>query len=144
MKSIITIIILSAFLAGCGSSKTITTSTETVKQGKQSIEDTIVEENGNAAIGVWNITTETPRGKRTGTLTIYKKSGRLKAKSDRGTYTITQDGNTLKWVTTMNTPMGSMTLRNQVKVSGNKMSGTATMSSGPMAGKEMIISGVRK
>ena len=158
LSVIITVLFLSTSCGGSSDiletkqddvSSTKQTTINTSEAGKQSIEDAIAEQKklgqgDSSPLGTWQITTETPRGDRTGTLTITEEDGKLKGKTDNGSFTITQKGNKLSWTSNMDTPMGAMELQNEVEINGDNMSGNVKMSSGPAAGRSMKLTGIRK
>jgi len=88
-----------------------------------------------AVDGKWNVTLTTPRGSRDATLEL-KTSGAVLSGSwggPQGTQQFSDgsvEGNNLTWSVQTAGPMGSMTLRFQGTVDGDKMSGSVEMPMG--------------
>jgi len=94
--------------------------------------------------GVWIMTNETPRGKKVSELTITQEGNQAKAKSKKVEFTITIEGNKVKWTQDISTPMGKMTIDKEGIVEDDTMKGHMTMASGPMSGKKMKWTAIRK
>lgn len=94
-------------------------------------------------IGTWEITTSTPRGKRSGVLRIVEEDGKLIGYGEKGNFEIMQEGNVLSWSSTTDSPRGTISLKNRAEISGNRMTGSAEMLSGPMSGRSLSFSGVK-
>lgn len=94
--------------------------------------------------GVWIMTNETPRGKKVSELTITQEGNQANAKSKKVEFTITIEGNIVKWTQEISTPMGKMTIDKEGIVEGDTMKGHMTMASGPMSGKKMKWTAIRK
>ena len=88
--------------------------------------------------GLWEVTASTPRGQRKTELTIRKTESQFSGQTDDETFPIQVNGDQISWSQKQSTPMGEMELNFQGTVlDNNNIEGVTTMSSGPMAGREM-------
>lgn len=94
--------------------------------------------------GVWVMTSETPRGKKVSELTITQEGNQAIAKVKKQEFAITIEGNKLSWKQKVSTPMGKMTTENEGIVENDNMEGTMSMVNGPMSGKKMKWTAIRK
>lgn len=80
--------------------------------------------------GDWEMTSNTPRGPMTRTITFVKTGDTLTYKTvgrnnEEITAPVTVKGNELEWTVTRTTPQGEMKVIYKAKVEGDKMTGTS-------------------
>ena len=94
--------------------------------------------------GSWTMSSTTPRGERSIDLVITQNGSTAIAKTESEEFTIRIDGNQLSFSRERSTPMGKMTLDFKGTATTETMEGTSKATSGPMAGREMEWSAVKK
>lgn len=137
MKIIIYACALTGFLLSCSSTAGAVAQNESVNVVASQVSGEV------DPVGTWEITSSTPRGKRTGVLRIVKEEGKLMGYTERGDFEITQEGNVLSWSSTTDSPRGTINLKNRAEIEGDTITGTSEMLSGPMSGRSFSFSGVK-
>lgn len=82
--------------------------------------------------GSWDMTTQSPRGERTSTITIAQDGEKITVtmpgrQGGEMTGEGTLKGNAIQWTITRETPRGEFTITYEGTVTGDTMSGTAAM-----------------
>lgn len=95
--------------------------------------------------GEWEITRETPKGKKSVAITMAHEGSKATVWSKNGEYTITLKGNRVHWEQQVKTPMGKMKAIHQGTIeSENRLSGTFVFDDGPLTGRQMKWTAKRK
>lgn len=96
--------------------------------------------------GDWVFSISTPRGARETTLAINQSTATVAVgKDENGSFDITIDGDKISFVRAMSTRRGNVTSRFEGKMdSKDQLSGTLSMSEGPMKGQSLSWKAVRK
>ncbi|MCG8385591.1 MAG: hypothetical protein MJA30_08635 [Cytophagales bacterium] len=94
--------------------------------------------------GSWTMSSTTPRGERSIDLVITQNGSTAIAKTKKEEFTITIDGDQLSFSRERSTPRGKMTLDFKGTATPGTMEGISKATSGPMAGREMEWSAVKK
>ncbi|MEW7292076.1 hypothetical protein [Aquimarina sp. 2304DJ70-9] len=147
MKTLLIIIIMTTLLFSFNSTAQ-TKSTPSKTEEKENKTDAFIQavesQLDSSVIGVWDMTMDTRRGKRNGTITIFDDNGTLKGKNDSDEFVINNSNGELSWKSGIKTPMGKMKATYTASIDGKSMSGSMEITSGMAAGRKKPFTAVKK